>query len=385
MSKQRSLLLFENSIKSEATREKYLYYLSKFKDFYKLRDYDNVIQIPQDKLQIMVEDYVMDLKKRVNPNTVPTPMYAIQSFLEASDIELKWKKIKKLYPAKIKKSGGKAWLTAEVQRMLRHTSELRTIIIIHFLAASGMRIGGMPDLQIRHLTRIENCYAVLVYENSTEEYTTFLTPEATNLLDEYLDKRRKDGEYLGPNSPLFRTKYQLGITKAHPMSQGAIEAVVRNLIHKSGLRINKKGNRYDQQADHGFRKRWNTIVKTTDGVKIIMAEKMFAHSTPTIRTDETYLDPSIEKLFKEYRKAIPELTIDDSERIRVKNERLRKENTEYKNGISSLEQKVLTGQEQIDNAINLIETLQKKFEESLQSDTKSKTPIDPSLARVGED
>ncbi len=67
MSNQRSLLLFENSIKSEATREKYLYYLSKFKDFYKLRDYDSVLQIPTEKLQEMVEDYVMDLKKRVNP------------------------------------------------------------------------------------------------------------------------------------------------------------------------------------------------------------------------------------------------------------------------------------------------------------------------------
>ncbi len=74
MSKQRSLLLFENSIKSEATREKYLYYLSKFKDFYKLRDYDSILQIPTEKLQEMVEDYVMDLKKRVNPNTVPTPI-----------------------------------------------------------------------------------------------------------------------------------------------------------------------------------------------------------------------------------------------------------------------------------------------------------------------
>ena len=108
-------MLFENSIKTEETREKYFYYLKKFKEFYKLRDFDSIIQIPVGKLQIMVEDYVMDLKKRVSPNTVPTPMYAIQSFFEVNDVELKWKKIKRLYPAKIKKTGSKAWTTKNIQ------------------------------------------------------------------------------------------------------------------------------------------------------------------------------------------------------------------------------------------------------------------------------
>ena len=360
MSKQRSLLLFENSIKSEATREKYLYYLNKFKEFYKLRDYDNILQIPQDKIQIMVEDYVMDLKKRVNPNAVPTPMYAIQSFLEVNDVELKWKKIKKLYPAKIKKSGGKAWLTKEIQRMLRFTSELRTIVLVHFIAASGMRIGAVPELHIRHLTRIENCYTILVYEDSTEEYITFLTPEATKLLDEYLDKRRNDGEHLGPNSPLFRTKYRIGIAKTRPMSQGATEAVIRKLIHKAGLRINKKGHRYDQQADHGFRKRWNTIVKTTDGMKIIMAEKMFAHSTPTIPLDETYLDPSIDKLFSEFKKAIPELTIDETERLRINNEHLQKEKSDLENE----KHKVTKLERDMKNVNTILEEIQKRLKEN---------------------
>jgi len=49
-------------------------------------------------------------------------------------------------------------------------------------------------------------------------------------------------------------------------------------------------------------------------MKLILAEKMFSHSTPSIPLDETYTDFSVEKLFEEYKKAIPELTIDDSER-----------------------------------------------------------------------
>ena len=225
MQKQRSHLLFENSIKTEETREKYFYYLKKFKEFYKLRDFDSIIQIPVGKLQIMVEDYVMDLKKRVSPNTVPTPMYAIQSFFEVNDVELKWKKIKRLYPAKIKKTGSKAWTTKDIQKMLSCTSELRTKAIVHLLASTACRIGALPYLKLKHLGQMpDGCKSILVYENSTEEYTVFLTPEASKSLDAYFEKRRADKEYLDSESPLFRTKYQLGIEKVRPITKKAIEA-----------------------------------------------------------------------------------------------------------------------------------------------------------------
>lgn len=65
-------------------------------------------------------------------------------------------------------------------------------------------------------------------------------------------------------------------------------------------------------------------------MKMIHAEKMFSHSTPSIPLDETYTDFSKMNLFEEYKKAIPELTIDDSERLRFKNKKLVKEKSEVK-------------------------------------------------------
>ena len=135
---QRSYLLFKHSIKSKETIKQYTYYLNKFIEFYKIKDYDALISIPQNHLQIMVEDYVMDLKNRVSPNTVPTPMNAIQIFFESNDIELKWKKIRRLYPAKIKVSGERGWTTNEIQKMLQTTTNLRNKALIHFLASSGV-------------------------------------------------------------------------------------------------------------------------------------------------------------------------------------------------------------------------------------------------------
>jgi hypothetical protein len=122
---QRSILLFENSLKTEATREKYLYYLKRFKNFYKLKDYDSMLTIPLKQLQIMVEDYVMMLKKKVSPNSVNTYMAGIEAFFETNDVELRWKKIRRLYPAKVKKTGGKMWTTEEIDLILKRFSSMR--------------------------------------------------------------------------------------------------------------------------------------------------------------------------------------------------------------------------------------------------------------------
>ena len=48
---QRSLVLFENAIKSEATRKAYLYQLEKFKVWLKAKDYDQLLAAPEKQIQ----------------------------------------------------------------------------------------------------------------------------------------------------------------------------------------------------------------------------------------------------------------------------------------------------------------------------------------------
>ena len=264
----------------------------------------------------MVEDYVMMLKKQVSPNSINPYMAGIQAFFETNDIELRWRKIRRLFPARVKKTGMKIWTTEEIDLMLKNTRDPRQKALIHFIAASGVRRGAIRDLKIRHLTRIENCYAVLVYEGSLEEYITFIHPEAAFWLDKYLEKRKNDGEYLDGNSPVFRTSYQLGIQKVIPMNDELVLRSIWYVIKKSGIRAGqqKKSGRYETQTDHGFRKRWATIVENTDGMKIILAEKMQGPSTTSFPMAAIYNQPTMEVLFEEYKKAIPELTIDNSAR-----------------------------------------------------------------------
>ena len=73
------MLIFENPIKLSATRKTYLYHLDKFMIFCKVKDYDGFDALPQKELQIVMEDYVMHLKKTISPNMINLPISAVKS------------------------------------------------------------------------------------------------------------------------------------------------------------------------------------------------------------------------------------------------------------------------------------------------------------------
>ena len=365
---QRSLLLFQNSIHSEETYRVYKYCLDKLIEHFKLRDYNALISMDSKMLQEMVEDYVMFRKSNGRSRTtINSSICSLQLFCETNDIELRWRKIRRLLPPQKKRSGSKAYTTEQVRKVLDFTPNIRNKAIIHFIAASGVRIGALPDLKIKHTREMPlGCKSVIIYSDEKEEYTAFLTSEASKALDAYLEKRSRDGEQLKPDSPLFRQNYQIGIAKPKPLARVSIQAIIDRALRRAGLRFGKDGTRRDIQLDHGFRKRWNTIVKTTDGMKIILAEKMFGHSTPTIPLDETYVDSTIDKLFEEYKKAIPELTIDDSERLRIRNNVLETEKSELekvKEDKVMLEDRVARQEQDTKNILEKLESFEREKDE----------------------
>ena len=80
-------------------------------------------------------------------------------------------------------------LTSEISTMLSFATELRTKTLVHFLASSAIRIGALESLKMKHVTQIEDCKSIIVYDGTTEEYVTFLMPEASSIFDDYIQKR----------------------------------------------------------------------------------------------------------------------------------------------------------------------------------------------------
>ena len=320
MKNQRSLLLFEQSVKSIATLVNYKDHLKRFLKFVKIQDCDSLIKMPKEQTQELVEDYVMYLKRTVNPNSVPIYMTGVKHFFIVNRIQLFWEIIQKLYPAQIKRAGYKPWITEQIRKMIEHNSKKRNKAIIHFLASTGSRIGVFNyDLSMKNLRDMgDGCKAVLIYAGEVDEYWSFLTPEASDSLNDYFEQRKDDGEKFYPDSPIFRTNYTLAIEKAKPVRRNAVISMIYRTINQSRIKRNRVHKHFDIQMDHGFRKRFNVIMKLDSEINSNIAEKIMGHSV-TIPLDNSYLPIEPERLFEEFKKAIPELSISDEVRLRIEN------------------------------------------------------------------
>ena len=317
--------IFLECIKSDSAKKSYQDAMRYFKDFTELKTYEEIVDLDPKKLTQLIVSYIIRRKKTNNPNSMGFYYHPIQTFLEMNDVILNYKKLRRLFPARIKSTVERGWTTEEIQKMLDVCSNSKQRAIIHFENASGGRIGIFNGLQIKHLIVINDedvgkCYGIIGYADEVEEYTTFLTPEATKALDDYLDKRRADFEIITGDSPVIRTNYCLGSTTVTAATSKNLGSIVRYVQKKAGLRdpSTKKWDRYPVQSNHGFRHRFDEVIKSVIGINVHLAEKMFAHTSRIVALDGVYNNPKIENSFKEYKKIIHLLTIDQTEVQKIK-------------------------------------------------------------------
>ena len=333
----RSLLIFEAACRSEYTKRTYKFYLNKFLEFAKIKDHDKLLTLKTGALQEKLEDYVLYLKNRVSPNSLQTMIAPLELFFSMNDRILNWKKIKKLFPATIKRTGAEAWTTEDIKKMLEFMPNKRNKAIIHFIASTGCRSGALSELTMKNISIMPGgCKAITFYEGTREEYIGFLTPEASMVLDEYLKQREQSGEHINERSPLFRKNYSIALAPAKPLTKGIVERIIRTAIEKAGLRRMKTGVRYNIQTDHGFRKRFNTVLKSNDKANPSLVEKLMGHHG-VFALDGSYLTPSLETLFNEFKKHILEITIDNSERDKIKIRDLEQKKSESEKGRIEME------------------------------------------------
>jgi integrase/recombinase XerD len=327
---QRSLLLFQKSVKSKASFKVYKQYLDHFMKWsgYPKEKYDMLSIESKDKVQKMIEDYIMaetsDPTK--SPNSGGVRVFALKAFFEINDVELKWKKILRLLPKKVKRTGKLAYTTRDIQEMLSVAKNQRARALILFLASTGVRVGAIIELKMKHIKdMLYGCKAFCIYEGSVEEYWTFCTPECSEELEKYFAKRKLEGEVFTPETPVFLAQNHNG-SELLPMGQFAVYTTIRRVLMQAGRRDPKDATyqRYDKMTLHAFRKRFLTILKNTPNIKMATAERLVGHSTykdeenRAITLDSSYYVPVLEELFDQYKLAIPSLTIDDMVRVKIK-------------------------------------------------------------------
>ncbi len=319
MSYQKSLLLFHSMILSDATKHQYDKSLERYRNYFKIRDFDSLLLIDQKKSQEMVEDWVIHLKSRdLRASGIRTHVAGVELFYVSNDVILNWKKTKKMIRDDRKIGNDKAYTQEDIQALLEKLSNHSHKTLVLFFASSGCRAGAISELRVCDVQDTgHGCKSVRVYADSKDEYFTFLTPEASEYLEKHIKNMREDGKITNPNSLVFQIK---------PISFSS----TLNIASKE-LRGRKIGQRYEIATIHGLRKFFDTILKSNLKINPNIAEKLTGHSS-TFRLDNVYFKPNLETMFEEYRKAISELTI-------TQEWRLQKELEEKSDKIKKLESK----------------------------------------------
>ena len=316
---------FRQAIKTSSTLKSYNYALDKFMIQSKIKSYDAAIKLKEDRIQDHLEDFIISLKNLRYP-TANQYLSGVELFFDMNMVLYHKRILRKLLPSNNVEQGGKLpYTTEEINRMLSVTIKLRSKAIIHYFSSTGCRPAAIEDpiLRLRHLADMSyNCKSVYVYDGSKEGYFVFLTPEATKALNDYFRQRKLNGEILSDESPVFVNLPNFPSTKKEHLSQSSARQIITDAISKGGIERIKKGKRYDKAEIYGFRKRFNTILKLNNDVNSNIAEKLMAHKRGL---DGTYLQPTKEECFTEFVKAIPELTIDPTEKQKFKIQSLERE------------------------------------------------------------
>ena len=334
MIETRCITLFHSAIKSEATKKQYDYQLDLFRRHCLLSRYSSLLKI--ENIQEIMEDYVLFLRnKKRNRSSINTALSAINLFYSMNDVILNMTKLKKMLPEKTLARGKKPYTTEQIQTMLKiFGNNPKYYALTLFISSSGVRPGFSQELRIKDLKDVgEGCKAITVYAGHVKEYTTFITSEASQALDDYFESRKQNGEKLTPDSWVFTKK---GKPDQALPSTDITHTFIMKLPKVLDLGPVINGRR-EIQIVYGMRKRWNTIFKNNKNVNHRIIEKMFAHAVKDFPLDETYHLPTIQKSFSEYRKGIPELMISHEFRSKYQIEEKEKRINELENDKSKIE------------------------------------------------
>jgi len=367
-------LNFINSVKSKYTKREYRSTLFNFVKYYNTTLEDLLVLSPRDIEQKII-NYITNMNARgLSYGYINMVMSSIFHFFDMNDVLLNKKKVSKFMAENKRANKDRAYTHEEIKSLV-DSGDFRFRALILLLASTGIRVGSIPGLQIRHLEKKDgnndgnnnngssNIFKVTIYENSGEEYHCFTTPEATKAIDQYLDYRKRASETITPLSPLFRNDFDMSsIQSARKNAKPIILNTLKNILHKRLLKIglverHSSTEEYQHQRrnnvpmSHGFRKFWmNQAVKSKLNPEI--REMLLGHK---IGIASSYYRPTEEDMLAEFEKAIDLLTIDPANRWKRKVEMMEVKKSHYDRLQSELKEFKESFQDKLEEVMDTIQ------------------------------
>ncbi|MHA1581978.1 MAG: tyrosine-type recombinase/integrase [Candidatus Baldrarchaeia archaeon] len=298
--------VWKRSRSSEALRTS-LYVIKDFLNFANKDPKTLIEEIKEEKINIVevLNNYIDTLffKRKVKPSTIRSARIPyIKTFLKKNGVSFDDDELE--YPSDFSESQDRIPTKEELREFL-NVLDLKVKLAVLLMATSGLRIGVLPKLKIKHIDFESEPVKITVpawINKSKFSYFTYTTPETAKILKAYLEERKKRGEKITEESYLFVTKY------GEPYRGRTLEELVRREIRRH-MKVKKlpgyKVNKYDIHI-HSFRKFFRTMLEVA-GVKRSFREFLLGHKGDYL--DESYFRPFEEQVREEYKKAIPHLTI----------------------------------------------------------------------------
>jgi integrase len=324
--------MFIDSCRAQKTKETYESSLRTYMLFRNITSVEPLLLEDPKEAQSKIIDFIgAQQQKGLSWQTRVIRTAALKHFYEMNDVTLNWKKINRFIGEKVRTVQDRAYTKDEIRRMLDKCDERKRVMIL-LLASTGMRLGALHPLKLKHLTKVnESIYRITVYHGTPNQYIAFCTPECASALDSYLEYRKRYGENLSSESPVLREQFDksdhLRSARARHITQSTISNIIEEVLFDSGLRnrvpqasANAFRERKEVMAIHGFRKFYDTST-TQAGVHPLYVELLLGHD---IALKGSYFKPTEHDLLEGndkmhgYLAAIETLTISGEHRLRLK-------------------------------------------------------------------
>ena len=352
-------------------------------------------------------------KDYLSPNSFSRYFKPVKKLLDMNEVPIAWKRIYSTFPESNGGSTGRGYTREEIQKMLNFTNGAIEKSIILMAASSGIRLGGfnLTWNDVKPVYKIDNkitfditesevpkaqvvCAMFTVYKGTSDEYPGFVTPEAySSLLDYRTSWIKEMGREPRPTDPLFKKEGPFIIA----LTSNAIKSRMEETLKRAGLRIPlvKGKRRHEVPVMNGFRRFFNktnkeTLSKDSPLAALIKKEFQMGH-IGLVKLDRNYFQAHVSELVEEYLNAVPHLTIDDSERLRlqskIKDEKISKLETEKDAKISELENKLkhhTTTQKETDDKVQSLEEMTRQLAERLQKQESMNDEINKIHLKIKE-
>jgi integrase len=218
---------FTTALKSREVQRQYPISLGRFLDFCKFDGLDveekavnfyDSVQSNSEEVEELLISFISFQKQRIEKKeitsgTLKNYLKAVKLFCKMNRIRIAWEIISPSLP-KVKQYGNDRIPSLEEIKKLIEYPDSRIKLIVFMSISTGIRVGAWDFIQCKDITPLKNdkgeiiAAKLIVYPNEPEQYFTFMTPEAYNIIKEWMDFRSSFGEQITGESWILRNTWQ---------------------------------------------------------------------------------------------------------------------------------------------------------------------------------